>query len=188
MSSQKIEKILERYFHGETSLAEEQRLRNFFLKEELPSHLEELREQFLFYEQEKDHKLPETFDEELFDAIDKQERSKRASRRAVFYYVSSVAAAILIIITVFISFDPKTGNSREAEEAFAQASQVLYFVSDKFIKGSNPLERVKRFNDGVENLKKVKKFEEGVDKTAPVSKFNQITNLITNPAPTKGAQ
>lgn len=188
MSSQKIEKILERYFNGETSLAEEQMLRDFFLKEELPPHLEELREQFLYFEGEKDLSLPESFDDDLFDAINRHDRSRKASRRAVIYYVGSVAATILIIVTIFIRFQPSTANPAEAEEAFAEASRVLYYVSDKFMQGANPLERVKRFNDGVDNLKTVKKFDEGVDKTAPVSKFNQITKLITNPAPSAGAK
>lgn len=191
MSSQRIEKILERYFHGETSLTEEGVLKEYFRQESLPPHLVELKELFSLYEKEKNAQLPDDFDEALFEAIGNHERSKKASRRSVIYYVASVAATILIIITVFIRFDPlarNSANSAEAEEAFAEASRVLYFVSDKFMQGTKPMGKVTRFNEGIDDLTTVKKFDDGVEKTAAVSKFNQITDLIINPAPEQGAK
>lgn len=187
MSSQRIEKILERYFNGESSLSEERSLREFFLKEELPPHLADLKEQFRLYEEESSVVLPDNFDDTLFEEIEKQDRSKKASRRMVIYYIASVAASILIVLTIFIRFDPlmrsNSGNSAEAEQAFAEASRVLYFVSDKFMQGADPLNKVTRFNESMTKLENVKKFDDGVDKTRPVSRFKQITDLFTNPAP-----
>jgi hypothetical protein len=186
MSSHKIEKLLVKYFEGETSLAEERTLREFFLKENIPAHLLELREQFGLFESEAKEELPDDFDEKLFDEIDNQERSKKTGRRMTIYYISSVAATILILITVFVRFDTFRSdpvyNDRDAEIAFNEASRILYFVSDKFNKGAGPLGKVARFDQGVNNLKPVKKFDEGVNKVTPVSTFNQITKLITNPA------
>ena len=187
MSSQGIEKILEKYFAGETSLAEERKLRAFFLKEEIPSHLAELKEQFMLYENESREELPEDFDEVLFNRINAKERGRKISRRTTIIYISSVAATILILVTVFFRFDPflnsSQGNDPEAELAFIQASNILYFVSDKFNKGAEPLGKMARFDKGVKDLNTVKKFDEGVSKAAPVSRFDQITKLITNPAP-----
>lgn len=185
MSSQEIEKILERYFHGESSLSEERSLKAFFKKEDLPAHLADLREQFLVFEQEREEVLPDDFDDNLFKAIEKEEKSKKASKRAVIYYVGSVAATILIILTIFIRFDPLARNTQtmQAEEAFAEASQVLYFVSGKFMQGTNKLGTVGQFNDNVSKLENVKKFDDGVEKASTVSRFKQITDLFTNPAP-----
>ncbi len=54
MSFREIEKILERYFNGETSLSEERELKEFFLKENIPDHLKVLKDQFVyFHEAEK---------------------------------------------------------------------------------------------------------------------------------------
>jgi len=186
MSSHKIEKLLEKYFAGETSLADERTLREFFRKEDIPAHLLELREQFGLFESEAREELPADFDEKLFDKIERQERNRKTGRRATIYYVSGVAATILILITVFIRFDTFTGNSayndRDAEIAFNEASRILYFVSDKFNKGANPLGKVAHYDNAINNLKNVKKFDEGVSKASPVSTFNRITKLITNPA------
>ena len=186
MSSHKIEKLLVKYFEGETSLAEERTLREFFRKEDIPAHLFELREQFGLYESEAHEELPSDFDEKLFDRIERQERSRKTGRRATIYYIGGVAATILILITVFIRFDTFTSNQgyndRDAEIAFNEASRILYFVSDKFNKGANPLGKVAQYDKALNDLKNVKKFDEGVSKASPVSTFNRITKLITNPA------
>ncbi len=189
MSSQKIEKLLERYFQGETSLGEEKSLREFFRREDLPPHLAGLREQFILFDEEGSEELPADFDDVLFDEIDRLERSSRSTRRTYILYISGVAATVLIMVTLFFRFDPFTReadfNQREAETAFAEASKILYFVSDRFNNGAKSLGKVARFDEGMDNLKSVKKFDEGVEKATPVSKFSQITNLITNPAPDK---
>ena len=186
MNSHKIEKLLVKYFEGETSLAEERSLREFFQQEEVPAHLEELKLQFELFESEAGEELPSDFDEKLFDEIERQERGRRSGRRTTIYYISGVAATILILITLFVRFDPFSAeteyNQGEAEVAFNEASRILYFVSDRFNKGANPLGKVARFEEGVTNLQPVKKFDEGVNKATPVSTFNQITKLISNPA------
>lgn len=187
MSSHRIEKILEKYFQGESSLTEERTLREYFRKEDVPPHLAELKEQFLVIDEERKQELPEDFDDLLFENIEKEQRSKKASKRAFIYYVSSVAATILILVTVFFSFNPFASNTsyneQEADLAFTEASRILYFVSEKFNKGANPLGKMARFDEGVRNLSSMKKFDDGVEKASPISRFNQITNLITNPAP-----
>ena len=182
MSSQRIEKILEKYFLGETSLTEERTLREFFRQEDLPPHLAELKDQFSMFDEESEATLPADFDDALFQEINNQEQRTRSSKRAVLYYISGVAATILILVTIFIRFDASNDN-KEAQYAFDEASRILYFVSDKFNQGASPLAKVARFDDGLKNLNSVKKFDDGMDKANPVSRFKQITDLITNPAP-----
>lgn len=184
MSSPKIEKILERYFQGESSLQEEQSLREFFSQDKLPAHLAELKDQFMMFGGEAGRELPGSFDDRLFEMISEKERDTRLSRRRVIFYVSGIAATVLVMVSLFIRFDPflkpSAGNPPEAEAAFEQASRILYFVSDKFNQGAAPLGKVARFDQGMQDMSNVKKFDEGLKKTAPASRFNQITNLITN--------
>lgn len=42
-----IEELLERYYDGKTSVAEEKTLKDFFTKEEIPAHFSAEREMFL---------------------------------------------------------------------------------------------------------------------------------------------
>jgi hypothetical protein len=187
MNFQGIEKILGKYFQGETSLQEEQKLREFFRQEKIPAHLLELKDQFAAFDEESNIKLPDDFDDVLFEKINAKERQAKASKRMYIYYISGVAASLIILITLFIRFDPfvaPTNNDMTSPEmAFEEASRILYFVSEKFNQGAQPLGKVARFDEGMTNLNSVSKFDEGVNKTAPVSRFSQITKLITNPAP-----
>jgi hypothetical protein len=147
----------------------------------------ELKEQFLLFDEESSKELPGDFDKALFNEIGIRERSSRVSKRAYLYYIGGVAATILIMITIFVRFDPFTSSTNnginDPDIAFEEASKILYFVSDKFNRGANPLKKVTRFEDGVNNLNSITKFDEGVNKATPVSRFSQITKLITNPAP-----
>ncbi len=187
MSSHRIEKLLEKYFESETSLSEERTLREFFRAKDIPVHLQDLKEQFELYEKEGQIELPDDFDDVIFRKIEQKERGRKQSRRTTIYYISGVAATILILVTVFVRFDSFLGtppsNDSEAQIAFNEASRILYFVSDKFNKGTDNLGKVARFDEGIKDLSSVKKFDEGVSKASPISRFNQITKLITNPAP-----
>lgn len=187
MNSQRIEKILGKYFQGESSLQEEQELREFFRQENIPTHLLELKDQFIAYDEASKMELPADFDDILFQKINAKERMSKASKRAYIYYVSGVAASLIILITIFVRFDPfvrqADDNTNNPEMAFTEASRILYFVSEKFNQGAQPLKKVARFEEGMTDLNSVSKFDEGIGKTAPASRFNQITKLITNPAP-----
>ncbi|MBD2753626.1 HEAT repeat domain-containing protein [Spirosoma validum] len=46
---QDIDKLLEKYYEGETSLAEEKQLRNFFQQDDIPAHLQQHAEQFRYF-------------------------------------------------------------------------------------------------------------------------------------------
>ena len=85
MNSPKIEKILERYFQGESSLQEEQTLREFFSQDKLPAHLAELKDQFMMFGDEAGRELPGSFDDRLFEMISEKERDTRMSRRRVTF-------------------------------------------------------------------------------------------------------
>ena len=77
-----IEELLERYFEGETSAAEEKQIRAFFASGEVPEHLAAYAPLFAY------------FDEEI-------ERDAEAHRkRAALYLFSGVAACVLALLGV----------------------------------------------------------------------------------------
>lgn len=82
-----IKLLIERFFEGETSLEEEQRLYAFFSSHRsLPEELESYREMFAG-----------------FDAISFAPRTN--VRRRLLYVLSGVAAAILLAIGIFVAVD-----------------------------------------------------------------------------------
>jgi hypothetical protein len=185
MSSQRIEKILEKFYQGDTSLEEERLLREHFLRDEVAANMQELKWQFLHNEEENRESLPDSFDDDVVRAIQLRERKQKVSRRTMIFYVSGVAATVLLMISIFFHFNPVVtpAVAGDPDAAFEEASKVLFFVSEKLNQGTEPIAKIDHFGQGMDNLQSIKKFDQGMDKTRPVSKFNQITNYFTNPAP-----
>lgn len=85
---QRIEELLERYFDGETSAAEEKELRRFFMSDEVPPHLQIHQPLFAFFDQE----------------IHKEETDAKnwsiPQRRRMIGWVSGIAAAVLLLLGI----------------------------------------------------------------------------------------
>lgn len=82
----RIEELLNKYFEGNTSAAEEKELRSFFSTGDIPPHLSVYKPMFAYFENE----------------IATAEKAKTTpihrDKRVVLYLLSGVAAAILLIL------------------------------------------------------------------------------------------
>ena len=96
----KIEELLEKYFEGETTCAEEQELRHFFSTENVPEHLNCYRPLFLCLETEC-RKQNEIRSEKNVPKQNHQEPTKpdsirRNHRRQLYIWGAGIAASLLI--------------------------------------------------------------------------------------------
>lgn len=95
----RIKHLIELYFEGATSLAEEAEIRQYFAEtsqEEDISGIEEYREYFCYMEQER----------ERMDGLGKLSEDNKVGRdrRIFFINLSSIAAAVVILISIFTPF------------------------------------------------------------------------------------
>lgn len=88
-----IEKLIERYFEGETSAAEEKYLRSFFASGKVPEYLVAYIPLFAYFDEEIRRKEVDV----VPDKILVQKETKR-SLRLVLYVVSGVAACVLALL------------------------------------------------------------------------------------------
>lgn len=84
----RIEELLDKYFEGNTSTAEEKELRTFFSSGNIPPHLSAYKPMFAY------------FDEEIATAEATKSAPVRRDKRIVLYLLSGVAAAILLVLGV----------------------------------------------------------------------------------------
>lgn len=107
-----IEELLNRYFEGETSVAEEARLRNFFTAGEVPPHLAPYKPLFAYFEQEirlagesreSGEDTSAFYDDGL---IPPPGKLRQPSVRRVLYYVSGVAASVLLALGLLRTLFP----------------------------------------------------------------------------------
>lgn len=118
-------KLQEKYFKGETSLEEEEALRELMAKNSLPEAEQDM---FRFFENEAT--VPEDLEESLFAGIEKHQHSAGRTRRLRWYSIASTAAVIAILLTVYLDFrhEQKTkmeNNFFVMEHALFQVSQSL---------------------------------------------------------------
>ena len=81
----KIEKLIDKYFEGETTCQEEQRLRRFFNQDNVPQHLECYRPQFAYIDQEA----------RLVQTRDRQRPAHHMLKSALFWTANAAACTLL---------------------------------------------------------------------------------------------
>jgi hypothetical protein len=115
------DRLLEKYYNGETSLEEEKLLKESYSTAGIPSAESDI---FGFYEAEGS--VPSDLEESVFNIIaGKQEKAK--VRRMWVYSFTSAAASVLVIMTVFLGI--RNERIQKMENNFFVMEQALYQVS-----------------------------------------------------------
>ncbi|RIA10101.1 hypothetical protein OE09_1954 [Flavobacteriaceae bacterium MAR_2010_72] len=151
-----IEKLLEKYDNGETSLKEEQQLRAYFASNNVAPHLESYRVMFQYFNNTKQEQF--TKDVPL------------KSKTYRLYKWISVAAVALLMLSVFTQFaGPTQEEEREALLAYNQTMEALSLVSSKFNQGATSLNALNMAGA---------QFEKGVTQVGYISEFSTATDKI----------
>jgi flagellar motility protein MotE (MotC chaperone) len=166
METSKIEKLLRKYFNGESTTEEERALENYFRSGNVA---EQFREYTGFFNGISD--LTSTFDdsnieEEVMDFILENEHKEKTRYRWLWQTVTGIAASVIIVLGGFLFYQqqqkPFDDTFKNPEEAYAYAQQTLAFVSLKYNKGISGLAEFNKLQKATEPVKK------GV---APVNEF-----------------
>lgn len=183
MNWQEIEHLLEKYYEGNTLLHEEEELLRFFNREDIPPHLAKLKPQFAFLKQEREAGMDDPgFDERFMGLAREKGIGKLLNLKdPLFYWVTGIAATILILVAVFVRFNP-FGNTikdtySDPQLAYNEAKQVLLFVSGKFNQGTSKLGPIAKFSDGIGNLAIINTYNEGLQKASDLEKFTDIIQI-----------
>lgn len=163
-----IEKLLEMYDNGETSLKEEQQLRDYFSKSDVAPHLESYRTMFQYFANTKE----ESFTKDVALHPD----NYRGLKRSYIYQFISVAAVIVIMFGIFTQFIGNDYNEKSYDE-LTEEQQMVY---DQTKEALNLLSS--NFNDGASNMAVLgmvgNQFDKGTEKVKYVNEFSKTTNKI----------
>jgi hypothetical protein len=186
MNLHEIEKLLEKYFEGETSLPEERQLRDFFASGKVPERWKNLEGYFSFVIQEQDQQIRNAdFDDRVMSAV---KGNKLAAiidlRRPWIYWIAGVAAGLLILVAVFVKFDPFSkrleDTYKDPQTAYLEARKILLYVSTKFNKGTSSLEPVTALETGLNELKPVAAYSKGLNEVTRLDQVDKVEKFITN--------
>ena len=143
-----IEALLERYYDAQTSEAEEQRLKDFFLHEEVPAHLQAEKEMFL---QLQATNVPEGLEERLSQSIDRWGKKHRTLR---LQWIGSIAASLLLLFGAgwYLQEPPRKDTCATPEEAYMEAQKALVLFSTALNKGMKQMDVLQETTERVEKI------------------------------------
>ena len=169
-----IEKLLEKYDNGETTLKEEQHLKDYFAENEVAPHLEPYKTMFQYFNSTK---------QELYT-----KDVPLKPRKSYIYQWISVAAVLVLALGVLIPSifggGPVTEDQLTPEQQMAinQTKEVFDMVGAQFSKGQNQIGALSltssNFAKGAEQLNYISEFSETTEKffkSKPRKKANTET-------------
>jgi hypothetical protein len=155
-----IEKLLEKYDNGETTLQEEQQLKHYFTQETVAPHLEVYKPMFQYFVITKEEQF--TKDVPL----------KPRNTISIYKWIS-VAAVAVLMFGVFTQVNRPITNlsqlSSEQQEAYFKTREALALVSSNFNEGATSLNALKIASNS---------FEKGSEELNYLSEFSKTTNKI----------
>lgn len=146
MALDRIEKLIEKYFEGETSIAEEKELKNYFSSQNVAQHLEQYKPVFGYFSQAK---------QEQFTAAIPL-KSKRKQKRLAWL---SVAASVVVMLGVGLFAYQNTSETAQKnlgviddpEIAFKETQKALALIS-------------KHVNTGIESVNYLGEYQQSKNK------------------------
>lgn len=139
MELAKIERLLERYEEGQTSLAEEKQLSEYFRRKEVPAHLMTYKMMFQFVGSQR----AENYEE--IPGLDKKKSNWRSW--------SSIAAILIVALGLFFFNQSNQlaqndlGTISDEELALQKTKETLNMVSEIMNQGTADLAYLKEFNN-----------------------------------------
>ncbi|XMO85646.1 hypothetical protein AAFN75_12700 [Algibacter sp. AS12] len=136
-----IEKLLEKYENGETSLKEEQQLKNYFSQETVAPHLEVYKPMFAYF------------------LVNKQEQFTKdvplkTTRNFNYKWISVAAVAVLMLGFYFGTTlgQGDLGTYEDPELAFNEFTKSMEMISSKFNKGAATVSYLNEVSKGTSTL------------------------------------
>jgi len=137
-SHKHIETLLEKYFQGETSIAEESELKNYFSSANVAQHLEQYKPMFAFF----------TFAKSETANIEVPMKSKKTNNAAWL----SIAASVVVLLGVGLMFfnsnsQEDLGTYDNPEIALKETQKALSLLSGNVNKGIESMQYVQEYEN-----------------------------------------
>lgn len=144
-----IEKLLEKYLEAETSLQEEQILRDYFTSGKVAPHLEEYTMLFGYFQKSQSESYTKTI------------KLKPETKKKKNFKWLSVAASLALLVSAYVGKVEYDKYKRDMY--FAQVKETLQMISSSLNKGNDALYAVSdNLNKGTEAVAKLNTYDETV--------------------------
>jgi hypothetical protein len=177
-----LKQLIDKYFDGETSLEEEQQLREFFKQEDLSGAYTELKAYFIVSDEFSEETLSAGFDEMLDKKL--MAESDSGKRKMTTYWISGIAASLLLFLSIWLGtelFQPKEvyGTITDPKIAFMETKKVLGDVSQKLNEGLKPARKTTgKVKKNIEQAGEITKVNQAFKKSESLNKLDEASDLL----------
>jgi len=116
MTIQQIKQLLDKYFNGNTSLLEEETLRQYFQQANVPAELKPYQPLFQYLKSAREDSLSDGFEEKILQSIRQDTTSVKI--RSLQFYGLRIAAAVALLIGIYFLI-PKQESLQAPDTATA---------------------------------------------------------------------
>ena len=140
MELDNIEKLLEKYFEANTTVAEEEQLRDYFSQEKVATHLEQYKPMFNYF------------------SIAKEERyTKQVPLKPSVNYYKWISVAAAVVLTFGIYFgnqyqENKRLEQEKAEYAYQETKKAFELLAENFNRGTEKVAYLKEFEEAKQKI------------------------------------
>lgn len=131
MEFNNIEKLLEKYFEATTTVAEEEMLRAYFTREDVPPHLKRHAPMFQYFSVAKEERFTKQ--------VPLKPRKKS--------YIKWISVAAVSILIFGIYFGRSYQEQREAEYAYQETKKALSLLATNLGRGTEKVAYLREFEE-----------------------------------------
>ena len=141
MELDRIENLIEKYFEGETTIAEEKELQTYFSSEDVAQHLDQYKAMFGYFASAKEQKF-------------EQKIPFLAIKRNLAWL--SIAASIVVLLGMFTFYNynmnqnQDLGTFDDPQKAFEETQKALNLLSKNVNVGVQSMEYVNEYQESKE--------------------------------------
>ena len=165
MDSNRLKELLGRYWNGESTLEEEQQLRDHFSTSEIPEEHKETAALFKYFEQSRKKSLTDiSFDRTIVEKIHKPAAKGRVA--SIVFNAMKIAAGVVVLMVAiwFVRTEVRQSTPQEVVDtyddpkmAFEETKKALLMISKSFGSAEKQAKKINMFNDAKEEIQRRKK-------------------------------
>lgn len=191
-SIEKVRKMLEGFYRGDSSLEEEKSLQDFFSSNSVPEDLLADQELFkAFVDTGESIEVPGDLNAKILDTIDAAEKASTRTKRISLYSFSGLAAGLLALIAVYVFFlrndepvllaaQQEFDTYADPMDAYEEAKRTLAFVSVKLNSGTKEIKHMQQVSkttgDPLKSLSKINKGSRELVLLGELQRVREIDN------------
>lgn len=177
MKKLQIDKLIEKYMEGRSSIDEEKLLKDYFSGDNIDEKHKTYQPLFIGLNKLGKREQNKYLHEKILNAALHLYKNHNKTKKRWIYTITSISAAAIIAILIGLpSQQPQWEDTySNPKQAYEQARKTLIYASEKYNKGMGQLSRLTVVNESIEPLQK--SFSTINSGVATYNKSMKISNL-----------